>query len=84
MLLLFRTPGEMFSEFGLGFSLELLFRVAEGRLPRSLPGTVAYKVNFIVSALWYKHLCFVLKSAWISESQIQKEESVFCYYLSLR
>jgi len=55
ILLLILTPGGTFSEFGLGCSLEMLFRVAEGRLPRSLPGAAAYKVDFIVSALWYEH-----------------------------
>ena len=50
------TPAEMFSEFGLSCSLELLFRVAEDRLPQSLPGAVTYKVDFIVSELWYEHL----------------------------
>ena len=53
--ILILTPAERISEFCLGSSLELLFRVAEDWLPWSLLGAVAYKVDFIVSALWYKH-----------------------------
>jgi hypothetical protein len=45
ILLLILTPAGTFSEFGLGSSLEMLFRVAEDQLPRSLPGALAYKVD---------------------------------------
>jgi hypothetical protein len=47
ILLLILTSAETFSEFGLGSSLEMSFRVAEGRLPQSLLGAVACKVDFI-------------------------------------
>lgn len=59
ILLFILTPAETFSEFGLGSSLEMLFWVAEDRLPRSLPGAVVYKSDFIVTALWYEHRAII-------------------------